>query len=143
MSDVMQEEIFNKIRLAGFRLTRPRKAIVSVLVEAEDWVTPEEILLRGNVYCETLGLVTVYRTLSLLTKLNCVRRVHFERGCHGYVLRALHHGHHAVCRNCHQVIEFPGVEDFSSLFDHISHHTGFLVEDHMLELHGLCSNCRE
>jgi Fur family ferric uptake transcriptional regulator len=139
----MVNEIFGKIRSAGFRLTNPRKAVVSVLVEAEDWLTPEDILSRGRLHCDTLGLVTVYRTLSLLIELNCVKRVHFEQGCHGYVMSALAHGHHAVCRNCHQTIEFPGMEEFSSLIERISRSTGFLVEDHMLELHGLCPSCQK
>jgi Fe2+ or Zn2+ uptake regulation protein len=41
------------------------------------------------------------------------------------------------------VVEFPGWEDLSTLIEPIERETGFLVEDHVLGLMGLCPVCRE
>ena len=138
-----QNRILEHLRIAGYRLTRSRRADVRVLMDADGWLRPEEIQARGKHDCPSLGLVTVYRTLNLLSQLGYIGRVHFEDGCHGYARTELAHGHHLVCRGCHQVVEFPGWEDLSALIEPIERETGFLVEDHVLGLLGLCPVCRE
>lgn len=127
----------------GYRVTRSRVAVARALLEAGDWLTPEEIHQRAQAHHERLGLVTVYRTLGLLTELGFVRRIHLEDGCHGYARAELAHGHHLVCRGCQQVVEFPGSEDLDGLMRRVSRRTGFVIEDHMLELLGVCPACQE
>lgn len=99
--------------------------------------------MRARKRNPSLGLVTVYRTLSLLSEIGFVRRIHLEHGCHGYVRSEFVHGYHVVCRNCRQAVEFPGMQEFSFLIDRIAKSTGYLVQDHMLELLGLCPDCQE
>ncbi len=142
MTEGSKGDTLELLRKAGFRLTRSRKAVVRVLHEAEDWLRPEEIHARGKRYCPSLGLVTVYRTLALLSNMDCIGRVHFEDGCRGYARTELVHGHHLVCRDCHQVVEFPGSKDLPRWIDKIANSTGFLIEEHMLELVGLCPTCQ-
>jgi Fur family ferric uptake transcriptional regulator len=87
-------------------------------------------------------LVTVYRTLALLSALGYVRRVHREDGCQGYARTELAHSHHLICRGCDQVVEFPGFESLSALIEPIERKTGFAIDDHVLELLGLCPACQ-
>jgi Fur family ferric uptake transcriptional regulator len=136
------EEILQTLRSSGFRLTAPREAIIQTIVEADGWQRPEEILSLAQARCPSLGLVTVYRTLSLLSELGCVRRVHLEHGCHGYIRTELAHGHHVLCRNCHQAVEFEGMDAFKTIIEKVSTQTGYLIEDHMIELLGLCPDCQ-
>lgn len=143
MTERSKEDPLRSLREAGYRLTRARTAVVHVLNDATDWLRPEEIQVRGKRYCPSLGLVTVYRTLALLLQMGYVGRIHFDDGCHGYARTELAHSHHLVCRLCHQVVEFPGSEDLPRWIEQIAHSTGFLIEDHMLELLGLCPVCRE
>jgi Fur family ferric uptake transcriptional regulator len=143
MKELKTEDILQQLSEIGYRQTRSRRAVIRVLEEAKGWLRPEEIQARGKRYCPSLGLVTVYRTLALLSRLDYIGRVHFEDGCHGYARTELAHGHHLVCRNCHQVVEFPGWEDISALIEPIEQETGFLVEDHVLGLLGLCPVCQE
>lgn len=140
--NVSAQLALHRMAQAGFRLTKPRRAVVRVLLEARGWLRPEDILTRARRYCRSLGLVTVYRTLTLLENLGIARRIHLEPGCHGYAAAGLTHGHHLVCRSCHQVVEFPGTEELRPLIRHLSRRTGFLVESHLLELTGLCPDCR-
>ena len=130
------------LREAGYRLTLPRRAVVNVLLQADRWLSPEEICQRARVDFSSIGLVTVYRTLALLSSLDCIRRVHFEDGCHGVVRAELAHGHHLVCRDCHRVIEFMGTEDLTPLLEQVEAETGFIIEEHMLELVGICGACQ-
>jgi len=137
------DEISKTLRSLGYRLTASRQAIIRTINAAAGWQRPEEILSRSREYCPSLGLVTVYRTLSLLSELGAVRRVHLEYGCHGYVRADLAHGHHVLCRNCHQAVEFPAMEEFSSIIEQVSIETGYFIDDHMIELLGLCPDCQK
>jgi len=132
----------DKLADRGYRLTRPRQAVLQALFEDDDWLRPEEVLTHARERHPSVGLVTVYRTLALLEELGIVRRIHVEPGCHGYALAGLGHGHYLTCRSCHRVLEFPGREDLSPLIRQISRRTGFVVEGHLLELSGTCATCR-
>ncbi|HLE03739.1 MAG TPA: Fur family transcriptional regulator [Anaerolineales bacterium] len=136
------DEVGTQLQQSGYRLTRPRKAVIRALTEANDWLRPEDLLALARRYWRPLGLVTVYRTVSLLAELGYLRRVHLEDRCVGYVRAEFVHGHHLLCRTCHQAVEFPGTEDLSLLMERISQDTGFQVEHHLLELVGLCPNCQ-
>jgi Fe2+ or Zn2+ uptake regulation protein len=142
MATVTFKGTLERLQESGYRLTRPRRAVARALVEAKDWLRPEEVQARARAYSRTVGLVTVYRTLAVLEELGLARRIHLESGCHGYAPAGLQHGHHLVCRDCHQVIEFPGGEDLGPLIRRISRKTGFVVEGHLLELTGHCPDCR-
>ncbi len=135
------QDLLNPLHRAGFRLTRPRRAIARVLAESEDWLRPEVVHQRARRYCPSLGLVTVYRTLDLMLRLGLVRRVHLEDGCHGYAPSHAGHGHYLVCRRCRQVVEFADC-DLEPLLRKVSRRTGFRVDDHLLELLGLCPACQ-
>jgi Fur family ferric uptake transcriptional regulator len=70
------------------------------------------------------------------------RRIHAEDGCHGYATANHGHRHHLICRKCGAVTEFEGCE-LSPFLDRLSHETGFTIEEHLLELVGLCSVCQQ
>jgi Fe2+ or Zn2+ uptake regulation protein len=135
-------EIGGQLQQAGYRLTLARKAVIRTLTEAADWLSPEQIHQQARRFWGPLGLVTVYRTLALLLELGFVRRVHSDQRCLGYARTELAHGHYLLCRSCHQAVEFPGTEDLRPLVNRISRATGFLVDEHLLELHGLCPACQ-
>ncbi len=95
----------------------------------------------GSQDCPSLGLVTVYRTLSLLSELDLARRVHWEEGCHGYAVALGGHRHNLVCEKCHRVVEFPGC-DLDPQLHRLETETGFAVKTHLLEVVGLCPDCQ-
>lgn len=138
----MLDETLDLIRRRGHRLTRPREAVVRGLFEADDWLRPEQVWERARQFCPSVGLVTVYRTLALLEDLGATRRIHLAQGCHGYAPAEMHHGHHLVCRSCNQVLEFAGTEDLAPLIAQVASRTGFVVEEHLLELVGQCPACQ-
>lgn len=132
----------DQIRANGYRLTAPRRAVIQTLEQSDGWLRPETIHQDARRSAPGLGLVTVYRTLQLLTELGIARRVHTEDGCQGYSLAEHNHGHHLVCKKCQHVVEFPGTEDLQPLMQQLEAATGFMIEEHVLELAGLCPECR-
>ena len=128
---------------AGCRITASRRAVVQVLVEADVPLSPLEILEQARALHRKLGLVTVYRTLSLLLRLNLVRRVHRGDGCHGYLPASPGHRHALICRGCRRAVEFPGEDDLHVLIGRVEARTGYWVDDHLLQLLGLCPDCQK
>lgn len=128
---------------AGCRITAPRRAVMRVLQETCVPLLPQDILAQGRREHRKLGLVTVYRTLTLLTELDLVRRVHSEDGCHGYVSASPGHQHHVICERCSGAAEFPGEDDIRALIERVETGTGYRVDDHLLQLFGLCPDCQE
>jgi Fur family ferric uptake transcriptional regulator len=139
----MQSEsrVIQQLSQAGYRITRPRRAVIRALLEDEGYASPAEVRERARSYYPTIGLVTVYRTLDLLSELGFVRRIHTEEGCHSYAAANHGHHHHLICRHCGEAVEFQGC-DLSPFLARISQQTGYSIEDHLLELVGICSNCQ-
>jgi Fe2+ or Zn2+ uptake regulation protein len=141
MSTLTEEQIIEALSQKGYRITQPRRAVIRVLLEDDGYASPPEIRERAREHYPGLGHVTVYRTLDLLSRLGFVRRIHAEAGCHGRASARLGHRHHLICRQCGAVVDFEGC-DLSSFLARVSHETGYLIEEHLLELIGLCPTCR-
>jgi len=141
MTDYDVKEMAQALRQAGYRLTQPRLAVLQVLKENSEYLSPTEIHERGRTLYPSLGLVTVYRTLETLDRLGLVRRVHGRGNCHGYALANSARGHYLVCHRCSQVIEFP-CEGMEGVIEAVRQRSGFTVEEHLLELVGLCPACQ-
>ena len=131
-----------RLNQEGLRLTHPRRVVMAVLQDAHVPLAPQTIHQHSQDAHEEIGLVSVYRTLDLLTELGLVRRVHGHEGCQGYVLASPGHHHHLVCRMCGAAVEFSGMEDLSPLIEHIQDETGFIIEEHLLQFSGLCPECQ-
>jgi Fur family ferric uptake transcriptional regulator len=122
-----------KMRGAGYKATPQRTAVLRALI-AEQHQSLEEIRAR----CPGVGLVTVYRTLGLLTELGIARRLDLGDGAR-YELAEDHH-HHLVCESCGEISEFEECPlDPKSL---ALKNFEFEVRAHSLEVYGRCAGCR-
>ena len=128
---------------AGRRITAPRRAVMQVLMDADAPLSPQEVLKQAQTVHQSLGLVTVYRTLTLLSELDLVRRAHRDDGCHGYLLASPGHRHALICQSCDRAVEFQGEDDIHTLIERVEAGTGYRVDSHLLQLFGLCPECRE
>lgn len=135
-----QADMAQVLRRAGFRLTQPRLAVLHVLEESDEGLSPEDVHQQGKTLCASLGLVTVYRTLELLANLGLVRRVHSGHRCHSYACASTDR-HHLVCQGCHRVTEFP-CDGLDGLIEAVRQQTGYAITEHLLELSGVCPECQ-
>jgi len=137
------EAWLERLSEAGHRITEPRQAVMTVLQRTERPLRPQEILEHGTALHTNLGLVTIYRTLELFEQLGLVRRVHRGEGCHGYLPISPGHRHVLVCQACGRAVEFVGSDDLDTLIARVEAETDFQVTDHLLQLFGHCSDCRQ
>ncbi len=125
------ETVVGKIRGRGYKATPQRLAVLAA-IGAEQHQRLEEIRAR----CPEVGLVTIYRTLDLLSGIGAVRRLNLGDGPR-YELAEDHH-HHLVCESCGDVSEFERCPlDLGRLRG-----MDFEVSSHTLEIYGRCAACR-
>ncbi len=129
------------LRAQGYRLTTPRRAVVAVMAASDRVLDAAEVFALARERCASLGLVTVYRTLDTLVALGLIERVHRPDGCHGYLPAAEGHQHLLLCRSCGRGTYFTG-DDLEPLMAAVAAQSGFQVQEHWLQLFGLCADCQ-
>lgn len=135
------QDLEARVRGAGYKLTRARRAVISAVVGSDGAPSATDILLEAKRHCPGIGLATVYRTLDILDRVRGAERVHRPDGYSGFVACPASDHHHVVCRVCGRVAEFYGCT-VAEMIPSVGAQTGFTVEDHMLELVGTCGACR-
>lgn len=125
----------------GCRLTGARRAVVGVMAESRRALTPVEVYDAARECYPDLGLVSVYRTLEMLEGLGLVQRVHHSKGCQAFLTAGQGHQHLVLCSQCGRAVLFEG-DDLAGLFDKVARQTGFEIQEHWLQLYGLCAECR-
>ena len=81
---VPADRIYTLLKEAGYRLTKPRRAVAQVLLAGQTPLSIEEIHSRlGD---RSINRVSVYRTVQLFCDLGIVRRLQFHEGFARYEL---------------------------------------------------------
>jgi len=92
------------LRKRGYRLTPQRFMILSVIQEAEEHLSIDQIAERVQKQNPYVSLSTIYRTLELLRELGLVRENHLPGEQPHYETAEGKDHHHLVCRNCRAII---------------------------------------
>jgi len=126
---------------SGHRVTPQRRAVLSAIGRTESALTATQVYDAARRACPDLGLATVYRTLELLVEAGALRRMYHADRCEAFVPAHGRHGHSVVCSQCGRVREFTAC-DVRALAAAAAEETGYEIEDHFLQLSGICGACR-
>ena len=138
-----EKKIAAILKREGYKLTPQRRSLLNLIARSREHLTPAEIYERLRSECPQIGLVTIYRTLEILTNLGLVCEVRTGGNQRSYLMRRpLEHHHHLVCSGCGAVIDFTGC-DLSGIESKLVRETGFSIQSHYLEFTGQCRKCRE
>ncbi len=134
--DVLKEHL-SKHQL---KLTRQREQILDAFLKVEH-ITAEEMYHRLAKRIPHLGLATIYRTLNLFCEAGLAQARHF--GSQTQYDNVAHKGHHdhLICTSCGRIVEFEN-EEIERLQTEVASKHGFSIQQHRLELYGVCSGCR-
>lgn len=143
-SDKYLNNLKERLKDKGFKLTRQRRNIIEVLLEKKgEHLTSEEIYDIVKVSCPEIGLATVYRTLQVLDGLGYINKLNLDDGCVRYELNLntdAHNHHHLICNKCGKIIEVQ--EDLlDPVEENISKKYEFKITNHDLKFHGICKDC--
>ncbi len=88
-----------------------------------------------------IGRATIFRTLDVLVDLQAVERLDLPTGDHAYVACERAHHHHVVCSNCGASRDIDDA-GWRAVVRDIERRTGYRIDDHRLELFGVCPDCK-
>lgn len=126
------------MRQAGYRLTRPRQAILAYLSEADSHPSAWEIYQESRKAYPGLTLATVYNTLTVLLRTGLVKVLEYRLQSR-YETKLTPHGH-LICVRCGRIrdLELPAPwnpEDLVTTQD-------FQALDYRMEIFGICRECQ-
>jgi len=124
-----------RLREAGVRITRPRRAILQILSETADHPDAMEIFKRALALDSTISLSTVYRTMKLLEDKGEIQRHAFAGGPSRFEQADGEHHDHLIDIDSGDVIEFHS-DRIEQLQDEIARELGYDIIHHRLELYG-------
>jgi Fur family transcriptional regulator, ferric uptake regulator len=130
---------------AGHMYTRARRLIMDTLTSAATPATIQSILHSAP----TLVQSSLYRNLAVLQDAGLVTRVDVGDDRSYYELSEAvtnDHHHHLVCRSCRSVVDIAlpkqTERSLDKAFVTAATEAGFDLEEHRVDLVGVCSNCR-
>ena len=125
---------------AGYRLTGPRRALATLIADQAGHFTAAQLVAEARIARLGVGRATVFRTLDVLEALGAIERLDLPGGEHAYVGCEPAHHHHVVCSRCGRTSEIRDA-DLRRVVDDVARETGYRIDDHRLELFGLCPAC--
>ncbi|MEA2610434.1 MAG: Fur family transcriptional regulator, ferric uptake regulator [Chloroflexota bacterium] len=136
----MSAPIMTALDRAGYRLTEPRRALAALIADQEGHFTAAELVAAARARRLGVGRATVFRTLELLEVIGAVERIDLPTGEHAYVGCEPAHHHHVVCSRCGRTSEIDDA-GLRSVVREVARQTGYRVDEHRLELFGVCPAC--
>ena len=144
MGDDLHVAVGERLRRAGLRYSRSRRAVVEVLATSRRPLTLPEMLSRR----EALAQSSAYRNLAELERAGVVRSIatgaefrHFELA---EDLTGDHHDH-LVCHACGTIVDYTPEPELESVLAQLATRaagsSGFTIDGHRLDLVGRCASC--
>jgi Fur family ferric uptake transcriptional regulator len=122
--------------------TSQRLAVATVVLDAADHVSADEVARRVAGRGGGVGLATVYRTLDLLVASGLVAARDFGEGFRRYEPVPPGQVHqHCICTGCGRVMEFSN-DRLERMIGLLAEEAEFRPHHHHLEVFGLCRDCQ-
>ena len=128
------------LRKRGYRLTPQRYMILSVIQEADEHLSIDQIMERVQKRNPYVSLSTIYRTLELLRELGLVRENHLPGQQPRYEMAEGKAHHHLVCRRCRSMIHLDEAL-LGNLNEQLQEQYGFHNLTLDLVAAGYCDSC--
>jgi Fe2+ or Zn2+ uptake regulation protein len=132
--------ILEEMKVAGFRRSLAREAILLALVAEKRPVSVQGMAARIKVAGRAFNKTTLYRELEALKRAGHVKELTLRNDTALYELVGEHH-HHLTCVSCGDVRD---VHLSGSLCEEervIAKQEDFRILDHSFEFFGLCGKC--
>lgn len=135
------EEIYKQIRARGFKLTKTRQAIITLLFNACPPLSATNIALELKKNKINKNRTTIYRELCFLLKHKIANKIQLGENNPRYEISSEHH-HHVICLKCGVIKEVVLDKHLYKQEEKIYRENKFKVLSHSLEFFGLCAKCQ-
>jgi Fur family ferric uptake transcriptional regulator len=129
------------IRDLGLKVTDQRLLILEVVRRGPNHFTAQDVFEAVAAKNPSVGFATVYRFLRTLSEQSFVSEIRLGGMPARYEWAAKDHHDHLTCTVCQRIVEFENHE-IERLQEKVSKEFGFALTHHVLELYGICSDCK-
>jgi Fur family ferric uptake transcriptional regulator len=137
--DSRLEDILDRLRASGGRITSARRALVSALLDADGHPSAEDLAAAVQARQPDVHQTTIYRILDDLERLDVVEHTHLGHGPAVYHLSESAHPH-VVCDRCGRVVAVDR-HAFEALARQLRDDHGFVVRPGHFAVTGRCRDC--
>ncbi len=125
------------------KFTNQREIILYTLYNNEQHFTSEELymLIKQEYPDLSVGIATVYRTLTVLEENGLVSSISLGAQGKKYEIANKPHHDHIICEKCNKIVEFEN-EEIEALQHSIATNNGFKLTSHLMQLYGICKECQ-
>jgi len=125
------------------RYTPQRELILNIVLKSEEHLDAEAITNIVKKQDSSVGIATVYRTLRMMTSAKFLVERFFDgtKAQFEFIDSAGEHHDHIICSKCKKVVEFFN-QDLENLQTKIASELNFKLQDHRMELFGVCQTCQ-
>ena len=142
-SQELHEEVRRRLAEHDIRYTGGRQAVVRTLQRVEGPQSAADLHKRVR----SIPLSSLYRSLMVLADVGILSKHHDSDGLARFELAEwlMGHHHHMVCTSCGRVEDIEPSSDVETairrLIDDLASSVDYQVEDHVLEVSGICPAC--
>jgi Fur family transcriptional regulator, ferric uptake regulator len=133
--------LLEALHAGGFRLTTPRRELAELIADRSGHFSAADLVADAREQHVAVGRATIFRTLDVLSAAGVVERIDLPSGEHAYLACRRRHHHHIVCSRCGRSSDIADAGIRAVVRD-VAKRTGYRVDDHRLELFGLCPACQ-
>jgi Fur family peroxide stress response transcriptional regulator len=134
-----KEQMERALRLAGFRITKQRRAILEYLSSTRAHPSARKVFQKARKKYPELSKATVYNTLGTLVQMGLIKLLEFDALDNRYDNNLAPHIN-LLCTSCGKIQDWE--EGLSVRPEMIKEKIGFEVLDYRIEYYGICAQCR-
>jgi Fur family peroxide stress response transcriptional regulator len=141
-SDIRLDEITQRLRASGHRLTPQRMAVLKILASSDGHPSAEQIYDQVKTAFPMTSLGTIYKTISVLQVMGEILELGFGEGSNRYDGAKPYPHPHLICMQCNKIIDGDLSLDPESLRS-LELASGYKILRPQISLYGLCPDCKE
>lgn len=136
-------EFKNILKHNKLKFTNQREIILYTLYNNEEHFSSEELytLIKREYPDLSVGIATVYRTLTVLEENGLVSSISLGAQGKKYEIANKPHHDHIICEKCDKIVEFEN-DKIEELQHTIAKENDFQLTKHIMQLYGICKECQ-
>ncbi|MDF2544103.1 MAG: hypothetical protein K0S47_3821 [Herbinix sp.] len=123
------------------RNTKQKQIILTLLKEADKPMSINEIYTQVVSQLPKIAKSTIYRNIDSLLQQNLIDKYHLNDSEVFYRIKenSMEHKHFVICNECKKMFDLPLCPIHE--IEHAMEQEGFIVEEHQIQISGICKNC--
>jgi Fur family ferric uptake transcriptional regulator len=137
----VSDDLEQRLRDVGLRVTAPRVAVLRVLTDATDHPRVDQVVERVRGAGIPISTQAGYDVCEALHRHALARRIEFAGGPVRYEARAGDNHHHIVCRHCGLTVDIDCAVGHAPCAEPSDQH-GFVLDEAEVTYWGVCPDCQ-